>query len=247
MRAKLFNWIGGVSAVITIILAILPFWWDSTDLSVYLSGGDYVTSPEDLGLDSESEYTGELSSRHSLYTLEITNDGSSPAKDVNVMVPYDAPYTHGILVKNDKVKARYNDLRSVVIGELKPSQSVTIYIWSIHDDLYPSFFSPRNIVVSYDGGTATIKHEVDGSGILGYIDRYSFVAYMLTYLFIYPIPWFCYRYGLSKTGVVSEPTPTVVSPKSEVGKITLLKAAWEDGVLSETEFKERYLKILDSE
>ncbi|MEH0666998.1 hypothetical protein H4F18_16410 [Vibrio scophthalmi] len=246
MKTKLFNWIGGVSALITIILAILPFWWSSTDLRVYLSGGDYITSPEDLGLDSDSEYTGKLSSRSNLYKLEITNDGSITAKDVNVLVPYDGPYTHGILVKNRKVEARYNDLRNVPIGRLKPSESITIYIWSIHN-LFPRSFLSETIVVSYDGGTATVKHEIDGSGILGYIDRYSFVAYMLAYLFIYPIPWFCYQYGLSKAGEVSKSKASMVESKNEVAQVTLLKSAWEDGVLSEAEFKERYLKVLDSE
>ncbi|WP_217564273.1 hypothetical protein [Vibrio cholerae] len=244
MKSKLFNWVGGVSALITILLALTPFIVSKVSLDVYLTGGDYLISPKDMQLLPSDKSRYDMDSADKLYTLNIRNDGNETAKDVTVIVPYSANYTHGVLVKNGKAVKHQLDLNMVNVGSLKPSESVILYIWTGHD-LYPSFFSSSNIVVAYEGGTSTIKYEVDGSGLFGYLDRYSLILYFLPYLFFIVIPMFFYNQGKKSTNTRSDKELPLDDTLNTQEKLQLIKSAWEDGVLSEEEFKHRYKDILN--
>ena len=248
MKQRVIVWLGIVSAIITIMIAVIPWFSEKAELDAYVEGGDYRLSPSDRANQKESDDIRSVFESKYIFKITITNNGEIEAKDVVLIIPYSSEHIEGLVVRKNTENQKLQSPAKAVLGSIKPTETIVVYLWSIHEisenkSLYNS--SLKRVTISHSTGTVEANKPIDGKGNLGFvvgnIIDYALVFYFALVLLVFYVPVTMYNLGLKHNKTKSDDIDISESEK----KLNLLSKAWSDGAIAEAEYQKRYIEVLD--
>lgn len=123
---------------------------------------------------------------NSYWWFTLTNTGNKPLEDLTLELPFDGYYA--VNMKNEKVISGYYK-QQIKIGELKPSYSVTIKVWSLNefDNSYPDWDEEKTRF-THKYGWQKIEYPKEVKGILAWNsknDNFPLVLFIFALIILF--------------------------------------------------------------
>ncbi|MUK28432.1 hypothetical protein [Aliivibrio fischeri] len=232
-KKYVITWIGVVSGILTILLSFGNPLAIKPKLEAYVSSSDYLINPS----NNENTVEFDLMNRY-LTTVTLANTGDKVANEVHIN--FKTSYEEAVVISGSK-KVVYKDSSPIYIESLQPDDVITVYFWSYYPAI-SSDLSDSLIISSPDSDLASLRSDIKGTGLIWYFNEYGiYMVGFVVWLLLISLP--NKSDTPKKQSQQNNEEPNNLNVQKD--ELVALTYAWEIGLITDAEFKERGRNILD--